>query len=104
MQPLAISALATTIVMLIGVVTTLILTRKNGGRGRPATGRWHRHGSIPLAGAGLGLAMISRANGQVPATRDIVYSAATTLLIAALACAVTGAVAITRQQRGSSGT
>jgi hypothetical protein len=103
MQPLAISALATTIVMLIGVAITLILTRKNGARGRSATGRWHRHGSIPLAGAGLALAVISRANGQIPATRDIVYSAATTLLIAALACAVTGAMATTRQQRGSSG-
>jgi hypothetical protein len=51
----------------------------------------------------VGLAVLSRANGQVPATRDITYSAAATLLIAALACAVTGAVAITRQPRGSSG-
>jgi hypothetical protein len=103
MQPLAISALAITIVMLIGVVTTLILTRKNGARGRAAAGRWHRHGSIPLAGAGLALAVISRANGQVPATRDITYSAATALTIAALACAVTGAMATTRRQRDGSG-
>lgn len=47
------------------------------------------------------LAVISRASGQVPATRDIVYAATTTLLIGALLFAVTGAVATTRQQRGS---
>ena len=39
---------------------------------------------------------------KAPATRDVVYAAATTLLIGALLCAVTGAVNTTRQQRGSS--
>jgi hypothetical protein len=101
MQPLAISALATTAVLIVGVVSTLFLTRKKGTRGLLLAGRWHRHGSVPLAGAGLVLAVISRASGQVPATRDIVYAAAATLLIGALLCAVTGAVATTRQQRSS---
>ena len=102
MQPLAISALVTTAVMIVGVISTLFLTRKNRSRGLIAAGRWHRHGSVPLAGAGLTLAVISRASGQAPATRDVVYAAATTLLIGALLCAVTGAVNTTRQQRGSS--
>lgn len=101
MQPLAVSALATTAVMIVGVVGTLFLTRKNRTRGLSPAGRWHRHGSVPLAGAGLALAVISRASGQAPATRDIVYAAATTLLIGALLFAVTGAVATTRQQRDS---
>lgn len=101
MQPLAVSALATTAVMMVGVVGTLFLTRKNRSRGLSLAGRWNRHGSVPLAGAGLVLAVISRASGQAPATRDIIYATATTLLIGALLCAVTGAVATTRQQRGS---
>jgi hypothetical protein len=101
MQPLAIGALATTAVMIIGAASTLFLTRKKAARGPVATGRWHRHGSVPLAGAGLVLAVLSRAGGQAPATQNIVYTAALTLLIAAVLCAVTGAVTQTRQQRGS---
>ena len=101
MQPLAISALAATAVMIIGVISTLVLTRKDRTRGLIPAGRWHRHGSVPLAGAGLTLAVISRASGQAPATRNVVYAAAATLLIGALLCAVTGAVATTRHRRGS---
>jgi hypothetical protein len=101
MQPLAIGALAATAVMIIGVVSTLFLTGKNRTRGLIPIGRWHRHGSVPLAGAGLALAVLSRGSGQIQSTRDIVYAAAITLLIGALLCAVTGAVATTRQQRGS---
>ncbi len=54
MQPLAISALATTAVMIIGVISTLFLTRKNRTRGLIPADRWHRHGSVPLAGASEG--------------------------------------------------
>ena len=50
MQPLAISALAATAVMIIGVISTLVLTRKDRTRGLIPAGRWHRHGSVPLAG------------------------------------------------------
>lgn len=102
MQPLAISALATTAVMIIGVASTLFLTRKKAARGPVAIGRWNRHGSVPLAAAGLVLAVVSRAGGQAPATRDIVYTAALLLLIGALLCAVTGAVTRARPPRGSS--
>ncbi len=101
MQPLAISALATTVVMILGAATTLLRTRRATAAGRFAISRWHQHGSIPLAGAGLALAAISRASGPAPATRDVVYAAALTLLIAALLAALGGAVARTRQQRGS---
>jgi hypothetical protein len=101
MQPLAISALAITVVMIIGAASTLFLTRKNSPNGPVTIGRWHRHGSVPLAGAGLVLAALSRASGSAPATRAVVYTAAITLLIAALLCAVTGAASHTRQQRGS---
>jgi hypothetical protein len=102
MQPLAIAVLAVTVVMILGVVTTLFLTRNNGAAGRFAISRWHQHGSIPLAGAGLVFAAISRASGLAlaPATQDVVYAAATTLLIGALLCALTGAVASTRRQHG----
>ncbi len=100
MQPLAIAVLAVTVVMILGVVTTLFLTRNNGATGRLAISRWHQHGSIPLAGAGLVFAAISRASGLVPATQNVVYAAATTLLIGALLCALTGAVASTRRQHG----
>ena len=50
MQPLAISVLAVTAVMIAGVLTTLYLTRKDRTRGLIPAGRWHRHGSVPLAG------------------------------------------------------
>jgi hypothetical protein len=53
----------------------------------------------PLAGAGLVLAVLSRARGPAPATRDIVSVNAALLLIAALLCAATGAITTTRQQR-----
>ena len=41
MQPLAIGALATTVVMIIGAAGTLFLTRKNRTHGPAAIGRWN---------------------------------------------------------------
>jgi len=85
--------------MILGTATTLFLIRKNGTRrpfaNRPLAPARQR----PLAGAGLVLAVLSRARGPAPATRDIVSVNAALLLIAALLCAVTGAITTTRQQR-----
>ncbi len=100
MQPLAIFALASGIVMVIGVSATLVTRRDI----KPLPGginRWHRHGSIPLAAAGLALGAISRGGGQSPATHNAIFATAGALLLSALLCAVTGAVTGTRHQRAS---
>jgi hypothetical protein len=101
MQPLAIVALAAGAVMVIGVSVTLIRTRP-ALRTRPAgLNRWQRHGSIPLAGAGLALGVISRGSGQSPATPGVIFATVTTLLLGALLCALAGAVTETRYQRAA---
>jgi hypothetical protein len=97
MQPLAIFAIASGVVMVLGASATLILSRRATGPRRYAISRWHRHGSIPLAAAGLALAAISRSGGQSPPTHDVVSAVATTLFAAALLCALVGAALTTRQ-------
>jgi ABC-type tungstate transport system substrate-binding protein len=96
MQPMAISAIAVGVVMLIGVSATLVLTRRAMRPRRGSVSRWQLHGSMPLAGAGLALAVISRSSGQSPATHDITFAVATVLLLAALLCALAGAAAAFR--------
>jgi hypothetical protein len=51
--------------------------------------------------AGLTLGAISRTSGQSPLTHDILYAETTTLLLAALLCALVGAAAAMRQRPGS---
>jgi hypothetical protein len=97
MQPLALAALAVGALMLAGVATTLIRARRDKGPRRGVANRWHRHGSIPLAGAGLALAVVSRGGGQSAATHDIVYAETVALFLAALVCALAGAAAATRR-------
>ena len=91
MQPLAIYALITGAVMILGVAVTLILTRHAAEPRRAAVNRWNMHGSFPLAAAGVVIGVISRSGGQSPATHDVVYAVAATLLLAALLCALVGA-------------
>ena len=95
MQPLAICALAVGAVMLIGAPVTIRARRDVGSRG-VGINRWQRHGSIPLAAAGLVLGVISLGSGQSRVTHDVVYVVATTLLLAAVLYAVAGAAAATR--------
>jgi hypothetical protein len=97
MQPVAIAALGSGIVMILGVTATLIRTRHDIKPHRFTINRWVRNGSIPLAGGGLALGVISRANGQSPTTHNILYAVTTTLLLAALLCALIGAAAASRQ-------
>ncbi len=108
MQPLAIAAVTTGAVMLIGVAVTLILARRGvlGARGaRAGAARfnsWHRHGSFPLVAAGLTFGAISRiGGGQTSATHDIMFAVTTVLLLGALLCALAGAAAATRQRPDS---
>lgn len=101
MQPLAIWALASGIFMVVGVSLALVLTRRDVKPLPAGINRWHRHGSIPLAAAGLVLGAISRGSGQSPATHSIVFATAGALFVGALLCAVTGAVTVTRHQRAS---
>jgi hypothetical protein len=103
MQPLAIAALISGVVMILGVTATLIRTRHEIRPYRVAINRWVRHGSIPLAGAGLVLAVISRGSGQSPATHDILYAVATTLFLGALLLSLVGAVAAHSGHGHSSG-
>ncbi len=92
MQQLAIGVLAAGAVMVIGVVVMLIRTRREAASvQRAGRNRWNRHGSFPLAAAGVAIGVISRANGQSSATHDIVFAVAAALLLAALACALVGA-------------
>jgi Kef-type K+ transport system membrane component KefB len=101
MQPLAIAALSSGVVMILGVAATLILTRHDVRPHRSTINRWVRNGSIPLAGGGLALAVISRASGQSATTHDTLYAVATTLFLAALLCALIGAAAVSRQRHDS---
>lgn len=97
MQPLAIYALASGVVMILGVSATLLLTRRDARRRRTATSRWHMRGSIPLAAAALACGAISLNNRQSPATHTVIYLETGALLLAALLCAVAGASAASRQ-------
>jgi hypothetical protein len=101
MQPLAIAALSSGIVMILGVAATLIRTRHDIKPHRFTINRWIRNGSIPLAAGGLALGVISRTSGQLPTTYDILYAVATTLLLAALLCALIGAAAASWQWHSS---
>jgi hypothetical protein len=91
MQPLAIGVLVSGGLVVLGVVVTLILTRRDTKAGRVTVNRWNRHGSLPLAGAGVVIGVISRGGGQSPATHDVVYAVAAALLLAALLCALVAA-------------
>jgi len=101
MQPLAIAALSSGVVMILGVTVTLILTRHDMKPHRVTINRWIRSGSIPLAGGGVALGAISRASGQSLTTHDTLSAVATTLFLAALLCAVIGAAAASRQGQSS---
>jgi hypothetical protein len=101
MQPLAIVALISGIVMILGVAGTLILTRHDIKPRRVTINRWILYGSIPLAAAGLALGVISRGSGQSATTHDILYAVATTLFVIALLCALIGAAAVPWQRHSS---
>jgi hypothetical protein len=96
MQQLAISAIASGAVMVLIVSLGLVLHR--GEVRRPGHSRWVR-ASIVLAGAGLAIGVISRAGGQSATTHLVLYSETTTLLVAALMCALVGAGAAMRQRQ-----
>jgi hypothetical protein len=99
-QPLALWAIAFGVVMVIGVSVTLVRTRRHLKPGPAGMNRWQRHGTIPLAAAGLGLGVISRGSGQSPATHGIIYAETIALLLAGLLCALVGAAVATRQRPG----
>jgi hypothetical protein len=103
MQPLAIYALTIGAVMILGVAVTLILTRHAAEPRGVAINRWNRHGSFPLAAAGVVIGVISRGGGQSPATRNVVYAVAATLLLAALLCALVGAAVASMARSGLRG-
>lgn len=65
--------------------------------------RWNRHGSLPLAGAGIVIGVISRGGGQSPVTHDVVYAVAAALLLAALLCALVGAAVASTARSGLRG-
>jgi len=90
MQALAIVAIAAGVVMLAGVSVTLVRERRRAGHG--SAGRWNRHGSVPLAAAGLALGAIARAgSGQTSVTHVVMFTVTTVLLGGALLCAVAAA-------------
>jgi hypothetical protein len=93
MQAIAILAVVVGVVMVLGVCVTLAAVRRPG---HPDVRRWYVHGSMPLAGAGLVLGVISRSGGQTPVTHNVMYLTATVLLVGALLCALAGAGAATR--------
>jgi hypothetical protein len=93
MQPLAVAALISGVVMILGVTATLIRTRHEMKPHPAAIDRRILHGSIPLAGAGLALGVISKSGQLSPATHDILYAVATTLFLAALLLALLVALA-----------
>jgi ABC-type sulfate transport system permease component len=101
MQPLAIAALSSGVVMIFGVAVTLILTRHDMKADRVTINRWIRNGSIPLAAAGLALGVISRSSGQSVTTHDTLYGVAIAMFLAALLCALIGAASASRQRPGS---
>ena len=92
MQPLAIGALAVGALMVIGVVVMLIRTRREDRTHRGGMNRWNRHGSLPLAVAGVAIGALSHEAGQSSATHAVVFAVAAALLLAALVCALVGAV------------
>ncbi len=96
MQPLTICAIASGVVMVLGVSVTLIRTRRAAPPHPAGINRWHRYGSIPLAAAGLAEGVIAR-SGPSGAPHEILYVVSVALLTAALLCATAGAVAATRQ-------
>jgi hypothetical protein len=101
MQPLAIAAVTTGVVMLIGVPVTLILVRRGAKPGPAGFNPWHRHGSLPLVTAGLALGIISRTGrAQTSATHDTMFAVTTVLLLGALLCALAGAAAATGRWPG----
>jgi|ERR1700722_11517872 hypothetical protein len=101
MQPVAILAIALGVVAITGASATLVLTRHRAEPADAGVNRWQRHGTIPLAGAGLVLAVISRVDGWSPATHNIVFAVAVTLLLSGLLCALIGAALASQAQRGA---
>jgi hypothetical protein len=97
MQPLAMYALVSGVVMILGVPATLVMARHDVRHRRIAINRWHMHGSIPLAAAALAIGAISLSGGQSPATHKVIYVVGATLLLAALLCALIGATAASRR-------
>jgi hypothetical protein len=102
MQPLAIGVLVSGGLVVLGVVVTLILTRRDTKPGHVTVNRWNRHGSLPLAGAGVVIAVISH-GGQSQATHDVVYAVAAALLLTALLCALVGAAVASVARSGLRG-
>ena len=103
MQPLAIVVLVSGGLVALGVVIKLILTRRETTPRRVTVNRWNRHGSLPLAGAGVVIGVISRGGGQSPVTHDVVYAVAAALLVAALLCALVGAAVASMARSGLRG-
>ena len=103
MQPLAIGVLVSGGLVVLGVVVTLILTRRDAKPGRVTVNRWNRHGSLPLTGAGVVIGVISRGGGQSPVTHNVVYAVAAALLLAALLCALVGAAVASMARSGLRG-
>jgi hypothetical protein len=103
MQPLAIVVLVCGALMVLGVVVTLILTRRGIKPHRLTIKHWNRHGSLPLAAAGVVIGIISRDGGQSQTTHDVVYAVAAALLLAALLCAVVGAAVASAARSGLRG-
>jgi len=102
MQLLTVYAIASAVVMVLGVSAVLLRTRRDT-KPRPAgLSRWNRHGSIPLAAAALAEGAIARSSGQSAASHEILYLVSVTLLAAALLCATVAATAATRQRHRSS--
>jgi hypothetical protein len=99
MQPLAVLAIASGVVMVAGVSAALFLTRHSAKPRPGGINRWLRHGSIPLAGAALALRVVSRSSGQSPATHNVIFVTAGALLVGALLCAVAAAMNETRRSR-----
>jgi hypothetical protein len=103
MQPLAVGVLVSGGLVVLGVAVTLILTRRDTTRRRVTVNRWNRHGSLPLAGAGVVIGVISRGGGQSPVTHDVVYAVAAALLLAALLCALVGSAVASMARSGLRG-
>lgn len=103
MQPLAIGVLVSGGLVVLAVVVTLILTRRDTKAGRVTINRWNRHGSLPLAVAGVVIGVISRSAGQSQATHNVVYAVAAALLLAALLCALVGAAVASAARSGLRG-
>jgi cell division protein FtsW (lipid II flippase) len=97
MQPLAMYAIALGAVMIAGASVT-IRTRRDINPRHAGINRWQRHGTIPLAGSGLILGVISRSSGQSAATHNVIYAVVTTLFLAALLCALLGAASAMRER------